>query len=364
MFALFFLTLFLHLSIQAEGVKKIGYWVSSWGKQCGIALYTKNLVQELEKKNKFVIPYSNNICDWKALIDNVASDNIEVLNIQYHPALVPSLGDLITLINMLEKKGVRVVITFHEENEHSEILTEVASYSIFHKPIMSNRINLEKSSLIPFGVPAFSNQLSKNKLREKYGFLENQKILTTFGFLYEYKDHPGMLKEMADYIKSDLRIHIQLLTAINDFSKESGNLELKKIQKIIKTYKLEKQVTHITSFLSQEELSERLSLSDLGYLWGSRLSYDTSAAAKEFIAANLPLICIDWSHYHDLNKGVIKIQENKKIFADKVIETLYETACLDRLKAEMTEFYLKYNNSLIIDKHIEIFNKISEGLLV
>ncbi len=355
---------FFPLSLKSE-IFKIGYWNSSWNKKCGVAIYTQHLITALKKKNYSTIVYDNPIDEYQLLPDKVKKDGIKVLNIQYYPHLVCPLNQLIILIHKINALGIKTIVTFHLETEDSQKIVDAATHAIFHRPLSFVKQDSKKISFIPLGVPVFDCDLSKKQLREKYNFSQNKLILTTFGFLIPWKEYSSVLEILAPYLKLNPEYHLQLLTSIPNVSNdmiEDGKIEHSKIEEIVKKNKIENQVTHKIDFLSQSELSERLALSDLGFSWGSLTINDTSAAAKEFVSARLPLVLTKSPHYHDMNYGTIKVGCDKNFFVKTIIKTLKDRSKIISLKEEMDFFYKKTNNDFIISEHIEVFTQAVKGV--
>jgi hypothetical protein len=225
--------------------------------------------------------------------------------------------------------------------------------------------NNDKYVLIPMAVPSFDNLESKSNLRKKYGFKDNDIIISTFGFMIGWKQHYIIVENLKKYLDKDPKIKLQFLTAIPgrmDLSKEKN-----KIKKAIEKSGHKKNITHLTNFLSEKEVNERLTMSDVGFLWGLN-NYGkkklgdkpntTSASDKQFVAARLPLIAVDCQHYHNCNLGVIKTKENMNEFISTIISVSKNKKLLVQLKDEMEIKYQANCIKSLIKKHIEIFEEI------
>ena len=338
--------------------KRIGYFVSSWEKKCGIAMYTNHLVKALREQHKIVNVYNDFFEDSQKFIDDIKKDNIEVLNIQYHSVLIPPIDDFLAILKKVSSENIKIVITLHEEPDDFFRILDIVDHVIIHKPLKNTDYKTNKITYIPMGIPVFPILLSKKDLRDKYSFSSNQTILSTFGFLTPWRKNSDFLFNLIPYLKSNALLHIQILASLPTFGVPEAEKELEKIKNIIKKYKLTPQVTLISDFLPQSEISERLMLSDIGWLWGTRKGNESSAAARDFIAARLPLFLVDWAHYHDISLGIIKSSLKIKPFIDALISVAASKDILNQLKEDMEESYNASNNNVIIGKHINIFNSI------
>ena len=333
---------------------RVGYW-STWQVACGIAVYTEHLVKALSYHGATVFPYSNKLSITE-LLDAAIRDRINVLNIEYEPAIMPKLPELLELINKLQRRNIKIVITFHSEPEGTEQLVAAADQVIFHK-IPTRAIIGDKVNHLSMGVPVFEPNGSRDIIRSHYGFTPQDKILATTGFMFTWKQHADLLERLVPLLNSDPSIKIQLLTAFNDVNPKECSVEEAKIKAIIDVYRLHNQVTHITSFLSQYELSERLWLSDLGYLWSGLTTTSSSAASKEFITARLPVVITDSNHYHDMQTGVIRTPMDKSLFTETICTSLKNNNLLEILRRDLDAVYkeLNYNNNIF--KHSEVLSK-------
>lgn len=332
---------------------RVAYW-STWQVACGIAVYTEHLVKALQHHGAAVFPYSNKLTP-EELLRQVDIDRPHVLNIQYEPAIMPRTPELIALIRELRARRIKVVITFHSEPDSAKQLATVADQCIFHKPSAYFTIG-GKINHISMGVPVFDPSASNKEIRKKYGFSSKDKILTTTGFMFTWKQHADVLMRMATRIKENPTFKVQLLTAFNDVNPDECHRENSNIKSVIDTFDLHDQVIHMTSFLPQEELSERLWISDLGYLWSGITTSSSSAASKEFITSRLPLVVTDSNHYHDMNIGVTRTPMDKDVFVNTILSTITNPH-LNEMRQQLQTAYdqLNYNNSIL--KHVEVFLK-------
>lgn len=359
-----FLTIFFaSLSICNENIR-VGFWTSSISK-CGIKIYTQHLHNSLTKLgySSFIYPGKINI---EELFSKVNEDKINILDIQFEPSLF-NLHTFFSTILKLKEKGIKIIFEVHSENISEEFMSQAINLSdqcIYHKPSRFFQMN-EKLNIIPLGIPVFNTPTNKEILRTNYGFKKRDIILTTCGFMFEMKKHATILEMLVPIIKNNQRIKVQLLTSYGDVNYEHCKVQDKKIKNVINKYNLTNQVIHLTNFLPQQELNERLYISDLGYLWGGIEANNqaaTSAAAKEFLAARLPLVVTESSHYHNIDYGVIKTKIDYPLFIKTIENTLEKISrnpnALKNLRRRLNLTYSNLNYDNLINKHIEVFNKL------
>lgn len=340
-------------SIFAENHLKIGYW-STWKIPCGIAMFTEHLANSLKKYGHDVFVYNNNI-DQRELLESLIKDKIEVLNIQYEESLFPKRQNFIDILKEIRKLGIKIIIIPHCEDTFIDEISNLVDKYIYLKPPVYLK-KLDKFVLIPHPVPVFEYlKNSRDLLRNKYGFVSDDKILITTGFLLHTKEIAEILDLLVPFLKSDPKIKVQLITPFTTRFPEHCMREYKKIVDVIKKSSIEKRITLITDFVSHEELAERISLSDLGYQWFKVNTYSTSGAAREYISSRTPLVICASSHYHDLRKGVVKTDFNKDVFVKSIITVLNDKKLLDQLKIEQEESYNEFNYDKLILNHIKVF---------
>ena len=333
---------------------RIGY-SSTWKVSCGIAVYTEHLYNALRYQNACVFAYPNTLSPDNLLLQ-IDRDKIHVLNIQYEPAITYNFLAMCYLFRELKKRNIKIVLTFHSEDTNVHNLISMADQAIFHKtPSFDYKDIINKINIIKMGVPVFDPFTSRENLRDFYGFSKDALILSTTGFMFSWKKHAVILDKLAPFVKSNPNINVQLLTAFNSVNPAECELEQKNIQNVIQSHSLQNQVIHLTSFLPQKELSERLYISDIGYLWGAITTTSSSAASKEFISSRLPLVVTESNHYHDLNKGIIRTPIDKDIFVNTILSLTPEKISLLRDQQE-SNYQIMNNNNMIL-KHIEVFKK-------
>ncbi len=333
---------------------RIGY-VSSLRAKCGIAMYMRHHRAALAQRGHTFFSYSTTM-PYNRLLQAIDRDNLDILNIQYSPLILPNTTGLLQFMRSVRERRVKVVLTIHEEYPWIVALIAQADQVIYHKHPRYVPLG-GKIHRLPMGVPVFSPSGAKAEVRKKYGFAPEHIIIVTVGFMLKWKKQAEMLEALAPYIKAHPRYRVQLLTALNAFSFKEGQEVQQKIREVIHAHNLQDQVVHITTFLPQKELSERLWIADVGYLWSDRNTPSTSASSKEFISARLPLVATVSSHFHDLGAGTLKLPESIGIFARKLVETAGNTLLLARMRNALEMQYQRLCYKNIIERYIEVFKQ-------
>jgi hypothetical protein len=334
-------------------------YISTIGK-CGIAVCTKHIVDELNN-----LGHQASIIDSlkpaQEIINELKEINPEIINLQFSAGTMRM--DILEVVDWAKQQKIKTAVVVHENFFWlPQLIEKVDKVILFNDQIMENN---HKYVLIPMAVPSFDKLESRSNLRKKYSFKDNDIIISTFGFMIGWKQHDIIIEKLKPYMDKNQNIKLQFLTSMPgriDLTKEKN-----KIKKAIEKSGQKKNIIHLTSFLTEQEVNERLTISDVGFLWGlndyaRKILGDkpntTSASDKQFVSARLPLIAVDCPHYHDCNLGVIKTEENMNKFISTIISVSKNKKLLEKLKNEME---IKYQDNCIknlIKKHIETFEEI------
>lgn len=342
---------FFTLSVTSHPT--IGFW-STWEIKCGIAMYTKHIVNALKAQGYKVTVYPHNLPPAE-IIKRIKNDKISVLNIEYESSIMPPLPKLIETIKMIKSNKVKVILTVHTETPAIKELHSYVDRFIYHKPA-NYYPSSSKVAIIRMGVPVFNTPDNKNNIKRKYGFQDKDIIISTIGFLASTKEYPEMLRRLVQWLQLSPHHKVQLLASHNNSSSMASKVSLAehhKINAVIKHHNIAHQVIHIPQFISQQEISERLWMSDIGFLWMAKDTRGSSAACKEFITARLPVVITDSTHYHDQKKGVIKVTRDKDHFINILLSSL-KSPILKILKNDLQMLYNKLNYNNLIHEYIKV----------
>ena len=343
-----FLTInFLILKINSFN-KNIGI-LSPLNINCGIAVYSTHLEKSFKKLGYNVFLINKNM-NTEQIIDIIKLNKINIIDIQYEYEYFKHL-DFKVLFNECKKNKTKVYTTVHNEHDLEHILE--SDGLIFHKK--SNHLNIEKYIIIPIGCPVFSKNIDKKLLRKKYNFSNKDLILSTCGFMFTWKNVSNILELLIPWLNLSKYHKIQLLTPFSTFGYSDSMIEFLKINEIIKKNNLMSQVIHITDFLSEKELNERLSISNLGFLWSNKNSDASSASIKQLISARLPGVVTLNSHFQDIDEGFIKVKEEINSFVNEIVKSISNSEILVNKKRIINNIYNILNYDEISKIRLKIY---------
>ena len=330
--------------------------LSTWDIKCGIAQYCKNLYNSLiaRKSEVKVFPHTE---EYDNITNFIIENNYNVFVVQYEPAIIKDFAKLSEHISFLrtQNKKIKVFFIIHSENPDLLLLDGKIDGLIYHK---KNTLLFRQTRIhiLPMGVPTFEPVNDVITYRKKYDISDKSFVISTVGFMFGWKQHANVLSALVPLLKRNKFIVIQLLTSFHSINNGECIEEYNKIRDVITTNDIESQVIHVTDYIPQDELSERLYLSNIGFLWAGIETTSSSASLKEFVAARLPVVRTNSTHYHDIKSGCEITQQSIELFV-KTIETLMSSKLrLKALKSEMTDNYNLMNYTKVASKFSDIFN--------
>jgi hypothetical protein len=294
---------------------------SHYSEQCGIAEYTQSVNNELNNRqgiyseiypcslmrHHIFIPKIKNLDDAELSF----IEKFDVFCVNTH-GYCPSI--LIKLLEELKLKNKFIVAICHEVGQDFDDLLNVADIAIIHREMQGNFIlsdhKLKKIQIFSLPTLDFKPNSLENILRRKYGFTDNDFILSTTGFLVEWKKIDEFLTNLIPLIKKYKNLKIQLLNARHLGTPQSL---IDKINHIINSNQINNQVFFDTSFKELNEIHERLFCSNLGFLYGNiskgseyiGVYGGSSASLKTLITSKLPSVLLNMHHYDDSNQGMV-----------------------------------------------------------
>lgn len=329
--------------------------LSTWNIKCGISQYCKNIADSLISKN-FEVKVFENTSSYSDVFSFIKSNGYNIFIVQYEPAIIANFDLLLSNIIDLKRqnKRAKVYFTIHSENQDLLKLDGIIDGFIYHK---KNTLLYKKtrSFLISMGVPIFDPKMTKQAYRAQYGIKDDALVISTVGFMFGWKQHADVLEKLAPYMRDNKKLTVQLLTSFHSINNGECLAEYDKICRVINDNGIADQVIHITDYVPQQELNERLYLSDIGFLWAAIQTTSSSASLKEFVASRLPVVRTDSTHYHDVTGGCMITGQDIDQFSSVIIETVSNKRRLQLLTMKMTDNYRTMNYGNVIIKFIEVF---------
>jgi len=305
-------------------------WVSSWETKCGIASYSKYLLQYFDRAYFDITVFSNTppdvctdsgdnvICCWKdasetsldRLYSEVILHNIDCLVIQFNFGFF-NIAALGRLIDSLSERGITIIIMMHstadvEKPDFRASLSWIADslkkvQRIFvHSVKDLNQLKefgvVSNVAIFPHGIvecPSVDRETLKNEMN-----CNGKKIIASYGFLLPHKGIIELIKAFDVVRTSVPDSHLLLINAAYPGG-ESVSL-VDQCKSVIRSLDLDDHITLITDYLEDEESLSLLSLADVIVYPYQRTQESSSAAVRHGLATGRPVLCSPLSIFDDV----------------------------------------------------------------
>ncbi len=311
-------------------------FVSSWEVKCGIAIYTRGLVNALNK----LIPECctvHPISDMRPIGGKIVHLQNE-LGIMPHP---PNIADT----------NSKVIITWHtvpiNMEEHItkyETKLNVVAHIVASKDAAAC-INRKNVYSIPLGSTMFP-VIRSDHARQILGL---DHIVKPIGLMFGLQS-PN--KNYAELIQAAGKtgIHLIISGGRHDIGWQAAIPRME-------------HVTFLDSYLSEAEVSLYALASDiLLFDYVPQLHYSSSSALHRLIAAGKPVICADIKHFSELTdkQNCLKFKNGAEL--EKCIETALEPTVCERLGRAALDYAKETSWEQIARKHLDIYRQHNIGL--
>jgi len=282
--------------IVDSSAKRISYFSTYPPRECGIANYTKDLIDAISelselKSSIIAINEKGAIYDydrrvkWKIDRDNaqdyikaaeyVNSSNIQLVVVQHEFGLYAGdYGEHIKIL--LENLKKPVITTLHTvqpdfDKKAIEVLKYITKRSeaiivIAHAaiPMLKNQgISCKKYFVIPHGCPSIDYTSGKSTTKESLG-LKGRLVASTFGLISSGKGIEYAIKALPEVIKKEPRIIYLIIGETHpEVRKQEGEKYRNELTRIVSDLGLEEHVRFTNRFLTKRELSKYLQATDI-----------------------------------------------------------------------------------------------------
>lgn len=305
-------------------------WVSSWNTRCGIAGYSKFLIEgmslpvsifaeKVAASEKLTLDNPNIFRCWRAndsqetlaglisALDGVAVDIIVVqFNFYFY-----DFNALSTLISSAKHKGKKVVLVLHSTMTppddaskslvHLKPALNICDRLIVHSIHDLNRLKsigvVNNVALFPHGVLAAPTPHAMPESRPSSRF-----ILASFGFCLPHKGLVELIEAVNILRIRGYSIELRMFNALHavPVSAEMANTLSKHIDEL----NLHDLVKLDTRFINDEEVLEKLACADLVVFPYQRTGESSSAAVRHGIASGVPVAVTPLAIFDDVCAAV------------------------------------------------------------
>ena len=309
-------------------------WVSSYNTKCGIASYSKFILERLHPSKFNVIPFANK--SHEILDPRQESGTLRCWNNQSDKSNQELITQILTQKNLTQKNIDSVMINFNfgffsmpnlkqivEALETAKIKTNIIFHSVADVEILGERVSLldiqeslkkvdnllvhtiedlnflkdlglHNTTLLPHGV---QNRQQQESPKETTRF-----TIASYGFLLPHKGILELIEAFALVQKQQPHSKLLLVNALYPIPDSQAYYQV--CQDKINALNLSEHVEFQVEFLSEEESFALLNRADLLVMPYRYTQESSSAAVREAVATMNPVLCTPQPIFNDVNELV------------------------------------------------------------
>jgi glycosyltransferase involved in cell wall biosynthesis len=308
-------------------------WVSPWNCRCGIATYSAHLLSAFPARQvRIFASYDDSVSGedaahvtrcWRhgeteVLREKLAAATFDALVIQHHPPFM-SPAQLGEILEDAFRMGRQTHLFFHNTRDFesapikprfSECLPTLAKASRIYVHGMEdlNRMKrfglVDNVTLFPHGIPC-PFPADRKSLRRRQG-LENRIVIATYGFLLPHKGARQLVEAMLNLLPEYPGLHLILCCSAHpspDSAREHQALD----ELVVNHPQLERRITRIHDYLSEEESLKWLQMADLLVFAYQNTGESSSAAVRVGLASGRPIAVTPLPIFDDLGETVSRL---------------------------------------------------------
>lgn len=315
-------------------------WVSSWNSKCGIATYSRLLVEpalagpvtvladrharQIAADEKNVVRCWEQIqpdgqggyCEdsLEMLYEEITRRKLDTVVIQFNFSFF-GLQPLAALLTRLHTDGVRTLVFFHSTADVkwgdlpkrlSDIQSALSGCSrlMVHGVEDLNRLKAmgldANATLFPHGVMA-TPQISTPQ-DPHYAALAGKQVIASYGFLLPHKGIYELIKAFARLAEGNANLHLMLFNAL--YPAPPSEDEALRCRQLVARLGLETRVTFSTEFLPDADVLGWLQAADLLVFPYQHTQESSSAAVRWGLASGRPVACTPLDIFDDVSQAV------------------------------------------------------------
>jgi len=311
-------------------------WVSSWQTRCGIAEYSRHLVEALAEQTSWQISVLHddrptlpqvgalgNVSARPAftaamgaslgrLALQIAVEDADCVVVQHNGGMIPwkMLADL--LLHPL-LSGVRFVVVLHNTADilrlHPNLQQQLhqalraASLVLVHTQRdigLINAFGLSHVRRIPQGCPSGGEMTAPRKLLP-----QQAPVIGCTGFLMRHKGARDLIRAASDLRATWPRLRLRMVMA--HYGSRASEAELRACKALARKLRFEDHIEWHTGFLPEADTLALLQGCDLIVLPYQHTEESSSAAARMAVASGVPTLVSDLPIFDDLGDAVGRV---------------------------------------------------------
>jgi len=321
---------FIRARVDAESRASV-VWISTWNSRCGIAAYSKKLVQKFpidklhvlaNRTNDLVSPdeaFVERV--WEIggpcyeLIERIKQLKPRAVVIQYNFNFFP-LEDLGRVITATKEIRAAAVVFMHG--------TRALLEDVYQKQLLRSRHMLNHATLIMVHTPQDLQNLKAAGIEAnaivfphgvdlsltvstsctKVGLFQAKRVIASFGFLLPHKGILELVRAFQIVHRQHPDTHLLLINAL--YPLEVSNLELQRLDALVTELGLAEHVTRFHRYLPDEQVLDLLQGATLIVFPYQHTLESTSAAVRVGLASGRPVAVTPLPIFDELGEAVYR----------------------------------------------------------
>jgi glycosyltransferase involved in cell wall biosynthesis len=323
--------------------EKIG-WISTWNTRCGIATYSKHVLDHFQTPVMILASYSDALeqtdnknvircwndkgeSDFQKIDEAIAEHSLTILIIQFNYNFF-DFNALSKWILKWQQQGLCICINLHStvdqdrEDKKIILLKEALSkcYRVFvHSMNDLNRLKvldlIDNITLFPLGV-------MKSNHKQKVYMSSSEILLASYGFFLPNKGLLELIQVVKILRDKGLNVIAHLVNA--KYPMELSESTITQAKELISQLQIDQHITLTTEFLSDEISLAYLSKADLILFPYQNTGESASGAVRYGIASGVPVAVTPLAIFDDLNKSVFQLSGSSPEHIAQSIEQILE----------------------------------------
>jgi glycosyltransferase involved in cell wall biosynthesis len=378
-----------------SSAKRVGYFSTYPPRECGIANFTKDLIDSICDLNGFkhsviainekgaFYDYDRRVKwnidrddaeDYVKAAEYVNSSNIQLLVIQHEFGLyggdygehiklfldnvkTPVITTLHTVQPNFDKKAIEVLKYIVERSEAIIVIAHAAI-----DMLKRQGIPYKKCIVIPHGCPSIDCKNNKS-IKESLG-LEDRLVASTFGLISSGKGIEFAIRALPEVIKKEPRIIYLIIGETHpEVRKHEGEKYRNDLTRLVSELGLEEHVRFTNRFITKRELIKFLQATDIyitPYISPNQISSGTLVYA---LGAGKAVVSTPYYHAIEVlsnNRGILCRFEDSASIAEGINKLLDEN-----FRSEIQKRAYKYSRRFlwknVARKYLNLINAVTEN---
>ncbi|MFW5734838.1 MAG: glycosyltransferase, partial [Oceanidesulfovibrio sp.] len=302
-------------------------WVSTWNARCGIAEYSRYLVEQLDENLDVLVlaPKSderlgvdeknvrrvwNGESIHEQLPDIVQNAGVECVVLNIHPAFYTPKA-FRNLLRELHQRKVRVLALFHNTKDCESMFETArdelaqADRLLVHGVEDMNRLKhhglADNAALFPHGVCVFNPDRAQpsQEMPERF---RGRRLIASSGFLMPHKGIHELIQAFSILFKDDPNLGLLLVNAL--YPRDKDLEYYKRCSELIVQEGVQDGVHLIPEFLDLDESLWLLNQAELIVYPYAATAESSSAAVRMGLAADRPVVCTNLPIFREVGQCI------------------------------------------------------------